>query len=797
MTNVTVTESPTKKEISCRVTRTLLMYVRESNNGSLGALLDGLELDEAYLLDPENWVSHAFLQRLYHRMIDILGDENAVYKMAAASGRFQSLGLLERIGRLLGNPKLLYSQAPRYNKLLKLNGDVHIRDIGDSWVLLEDRYHDNIQKTRYDCDYTRGIITMMPTLFGMPPADVQEVECQVLPETYGNRFWTDAPKQGCRGCLYRVEWQAKSRPPFWKRFFLRHQIYRRTVEDLLAANRKIQEKYEEVKRLAADLETANKQLIESKTELESKQAELLLSERRYRMIAENVTDIIWTLRLDTFMFDYVSPSVEKIRGFTQTEALTQDLSTTLSPRSHQIVTKIMQDELARDGNENVDPDRSRTLEVEHLYKDGTYHWAESTVSFIRDQEGRPVGVLGVSRDISERKRIAKEAEEFAAQRQRAQKMEALGNLAAGVAHDLNNILSGIVSYPDLLLFELPEDSPLRQNVINIQKSGQKAAAIVQDLLTLARRGINETLIVNINEIISDYLNSPEHIALAGRHPNVRFEIDQSDDLMNIKGSPVHLSKVIMNLVSNAAEAMPAGGKVRITTENVYLDTPKNGFERIPEGEYVLFNVLDEGIGIPESDLKHIFDPFYSKKRMKKSGSGLGTTIIWASVKDHNGFVDLYSFEGEGTRFDVYLPATREELHIESRRPVVEDFLGNERILVVDDVEDQREIAEKLLSKLGYDVVSVSSGEKAVEHLRTRPVDLLVLDMIMPGGMDGLETYRRIIADHPGQKAIVTSGYSESDRVKDLLQLGAGAYVRKPYTLESIGSAVRMELDRET
>ena len=297
-------------------------------------------------------------------------------------------------------------------------------------------------------------------------------------------------------------------------------------------------------------------------------------------------------------------------------------------------------------------------------------------------------------------------------------MEALGNLAAGVAHDLNNILSGIVSYPDILLFELPEDSPLRQNVINIQKSGQKAAAIVQDLLTLARRGINETLIVNINEIISDYLNSPEHIALAGRHPNVRFEIDQSDDLMNIKGSPVHLSKVIMNLVSNAAEAMPAGGKVRITTENVYLDTPKNGFERIPEGEYVLFNVLDEGIGIPESDLKHIFDPFYSKKRMKKSGSGLGTTIIWASVKDHNGFVDLYSFEGEGTRFDVYLPATREELHAESRRPVVEDFLGNERILVVDDVEDQREIAEKLLSKLGYEVVSVSSGEKAVEHLRT-------------------------------------------------------------------------------
>ena len=127
---------------------------------------------------------------------------------------------------------------------------------------------------------------------------------------------------------------------------------------------------------------------------------------------------------------------------------------------------------------------------------------------------------------------------------------------------------------------------------------------------------------------------------------------------------------------------------------------------------------------------------------------------------------------------------------------MEDILGNERILVVDDVEDQREIAEKLLSKLGYEVVSVSSGEEAVEHLRTRAADLLILDMIMPGGMDGLETYRRIIADRPGQKAIVTSGYSESDRVKDLLELGAGAYVRKPYTMVTIGSAVRTELDRK-
>lgn len=190
--------SDTTKEISCRVTRTLLMYVRENNGGSLGNLLEGLVLDEAYLSDPNHWVSHAFLQILYDRMLDLLGDSNAVYKMTLASERYRSLGLLDTIVRLIGNPKLVYSQAPRYNKLLKLNGTVIIHDIGDTWVLLEDRYHDSDQKTRHDCDYTRGVIAGIPTMFGLPEADVEEIECQVNPDRYGYRIWPDKPQPGCR-----------------------------------------------------------------------------------------------------------------------------------------------------------------------------------------------------------------------------------------------------------------------------------------------------------------------------------------------------------------------------------------------------------------------------------------------------------------------------------------------------------------------------------------------------------------------------------------------------------------------
>jgi hypothetical protein len=193
--------SETAKEISCRITRTLLLYVRENNRGTLGSLLDGLPLDEGYLSDPNNWVAHAFLQTLYARMVEILGDQNAVYHMTLASGRLHSLGILDRIVRLLGSPRLIYSQAPKYNKFLKLNGSVFIHEIGDTWVILEDRYHDSVQKTRFDCDYTRGILEGIPTMFGLPPAKVEEVKCQVAHERYGRRLWPDNPPQGCTGCF--------------------------------------------------------------------------------------------------------------------------------------------------------------------------------------------------------------------------------------------------------------------------------------------------------------------------------------------------------------------------------------------------------------------------------------------------------------------------------------------------------------------------------------------------------------------------------------------------------------------
>jgi CheY-like chemotaxis protein len=376
-------------------------------------------------------------------------------------------------------------------------------------------------------------------------------------------------------------------------------------------------------------------------------------------------------------------------------------------------------------------------------------------------------------------------------------MEAIGTLAGGVAHDLNNILSGIVSYPELLLMDLQNDSPLRKPILTIQKSGEKAAAIVQDLLTLARRGVEATEVVNLNSIVSEYLLSPEHAKLVLNHPKVKIEKHLDPNLLNILGSPVHLSKTVMNLVSNAAEAMLDGGTIVLSSENRHIDKIICGFDDIDKGDYATLSVEDTGIGISSEDIERIFEPFYTKKTMGRSGTGLGMAVVWGTVKDHCGYIDITSSEGHGTQIILYFPVTQKLFYPETEIATIQDLMGNgESILVVDDIESQRQIAAEMLGKLGYRVTTVSSGEEAVEYIRDHSMDLLILDMIMEPGIDGLETYRQILKIRPDQKSIIASGYSESIRVKEALQLGAGTYVKKPYLIEKIGRAIRAELDRQ-
>ncbi len=549
--------------------------------------------------------------------------------------------------------------------------------------------------------------------------------------------------------------------------------------------------------MAAKVESREKSLADLNIKLnrevaERKQAEEALreSEKLYRLLADNVTDVIWVRDMHLNL-TYVSPSIMRQTGHTVEETMERTLEDALTFDSLKLVEKIMAEELEIEKRTQKDLFRSRTVELEVKCKDGATIWTEVTMSFIRDRLGNASGIIGVTRDITDRKRLE-------VQLQQSQRMEAIGTLAGGVAHDLNNILSGIVSYPELILMELPQDSPLRRPIMTIQKSGEKAAVIVQDLLTLARRGVSITEVVNLNHIIAEQLTSPEFEKLTSFHPDVTVKTDFEKALLNIKGSPAHLSKSIMNILSNAAEAMPGGGTIFISTENCYLDRPLTGYDHVERGEYVTVRVTDTGMGIPEKDIKKIFEPFYTKKVMGRSGTGLGMAVVWGTVKDHKGYIDIQSGIEKGSTFTLYFPVTRTEIARDETLLPIDEYKGQgEQILVVDDVAEQREIATGMLIKLGYSAAAVSSGEEAIKYLQTHSVDLLVLDMIMDPGINGLETYRRILEFHPYQKAVIASGFSETDDVKTAQRLGAGEYIKKPYTLEKIGLAVRNELKRVT
>jgi len=394
------------------------------------------------------------------------------------------------------------------------------------------------------------------------------------------------------------------------------------------------------------------------------------SEKKYRELVENANSII--LRLDkNGSIIFFNEFAQRFFGYYEAEILGKNAASIILPPSGsnrlnftRLITSLQKD-----------PERPVVSENQTEKRAGERVWIAWTYKPIFDDTGRFIEILCIGNDITELKWASQEKEELQIQLQRAQKMEAIGTLAGGVAHDLNNILSGIVSYPELLLMDLKEDSPLRKPILTIQKSGEKAAAIVQDLLTLARRGVETTEVVNLNSIVSEYLHSPEHARLELNHPDTKIETNLDPNLLNVLGSPVHLSKTVMNIVSNAAEAMLDGGKIVITTENRHMDKNKYGFDEIDKGDYATLIIEDTGIGISPEDIERIFEPFYTKKTMGRSGTGLGMAVVWGTVKDHRGYIDIRSTEGKGTEITLYFPVTRKVFSQEAEMASIQDFMG--------------------------------------------------------------------------------------------------------------------------
>jgi two-component system, cell cycle sensor histidine kinase and response regulator CckA len=538
----------------------------------------------------------------------------------------------------------------------------------------------------------------------------------------------------------------------------------------------------------AELQNVNEKLVGEINDRTEAEKALKNSEEKYRELADSLPQIVFETD-EQANITYANRNAFILFGYTQ-----NDLSKGLN-----VVQMLIPGDRKR-GAENIgkmlNGIKSRGNEYTITRKDGSAFPVSVHVNPVISN-GRPVGMRGIIIDLTEKKQAEEEQKEITARLQRAEKMETLGLMAGGVAHDLNNILSGIVSYPELLLLQLPQESPLRKPILTMQSSGKKAAAIVQDLLTLTRRRVVNETIINLNDIIEEYLKSPENQKLMSYHPEVEIQASLAKDLLNIYGSSIHLTKTVMNLISNAAEALPDGGRIILSTKNQYLDLPIKSYDDIAKGDYVVLSISDNGIGISQNDINRIFEPFFTKKIMGRSGTGLGMSVVWGTVKDHKGYIDVESSEGKGSVFRLFFPVTRRELSEERAPESLEGYRGNgESILLVDDAKDQREIASAILSQVGFSVEAVSSGEEAVSYIKEKKVDLVVLDMIMDPGMDGLETYMKLREIRPDQKAIIASGFSETGRVKETQRLGAGTYVQKPYTLVNLCMAIKTELEKK-
>lgn len=427
-----------------------------------------------------------------------------------------------------------------------------------------------------------------------------------------------------------------------------------------------------------------------------------------------------------------------------------------------------------------DGKRVENLEVELLRRDGKIINAICNAIGRRDENGQLLEIQGHIADISKQKKLEGKL-------LRAQKMEAIGLMAGGVAHDLNNILSGIVSYPDLMLGKIEENSPLRKPLYLMKESGKRAAAVVADLLTVARGAANVRELHSLRVLVTEYLNSPEGTNLSTLHPTIKIDLEHDADNGTILCSPVHIKKCIMNLVTNAAEAIEGAGKIKIrVSEQTSLGDVDSG---MVAHDYVNLSVTDNGTGISDKDLDHIFEPFYTKKVMGRSGTGLGLAVVWNTVQDHGGAIQVDS-GGGGTTFTLSFPRYEKiERKAEAAFDPVSIQGKGQRILIVDDEPMLRDIAKQILLSLGYKVEVAESGEDALYFLSSNRVELVLLDMFMDPGLNGCQTYEHIQRIYPEQKALIASGYSKSDDVKKALRLGVGGFIEKPYSLAQLGRAV--------
>ena len=537
---------------------------------------------------------------------------------------------------------------------------------------------------------------------------------------------------------------------------------------------------EKLRQHQEDLET----LVEART------AALQTSESQFRFVTEHISDVIWMMEIDGSRFSYVSPSVKELRGYTAEEVMAMSLDECLTPSSLEKAQSVMRQELARLANEPRQHGPPIFLELEHRCKDGSTVWAEVRASLLLDKKGNPLGFAGVTRNLTERRKIDEEKHQLEAQLLRSQKMDAIGTLAGGIAHDFNNLLTSILG-----------NITLTQHIMNLPPLGEKYLTRAEQATWRAKDLTQQLLVFTkgwdpIKHLISlrDLIIESSGFALSGS--SVLCERHLATDLWPIEADPGQVSQIIHNIGINAVQAMPNGGTFVIQAENIWINKSPGGSPiPLPSGPYVHVTLSDKGIGIPKENLEKIFDPYFSTK---PEGQGLGLASAYAIMQKHGGHILVESQANVGTKFSLYFPACTS-----GGKPIKLDTAplkhGRGTILVMDDEEPIRQLVKEMLSHCGYKCELAKDGHETIALFQRAmgkgtPFSAVILDLTVPGGLGGKDTIIRLREIDPHVIAFVSSGYSNDPIMANCESYEFNGAITKPYSLIGLSTILHQNLD---
>ncbi|MBW1847961.1 MAG: PAS domain S-box protein [Deltaproteobacteria bacterium] len=643
---------------------------------------------------------------------------------------------------------------------------------------------------------------------------------------------------------------------------------------------------------------------------ERKQAEdsLRKSEKQYRLLANNVQDVIWTMDLN-LRFTFVSPSIQTLRGYSADEVKEQSLDQILTPESFKKATDI----LARDWDNMLKGTFQPTVfNFEMTSRDGSTVWVESTLSVIYNADGTPKEILGISRDITERKqaegalhrykhivssstdmlalldrqynylaankayidafkitheeligntvadvfgeeffnavikpngdrcllgeeinyqnwfdfpghgrrcmdityypyngednkimgfvvsgrniterkKIEDERTKLQAQLQQAQKMEAIGTLAGGIAHDFNNLLMAITGYNSIIRLNTDTSHPHYKHLTEVEKCVESASELTRQLLGFARGGKYEVKPTDLNELVKDH-----NRMFSRTKKEITIHSKYEENLWTNEVDRGQIGQVLMNIYVNAWQAMPDGGELHIKTENVNIDKDYTKPFEVEPGKFVKISITDTGIGMPGETIDKIFDPFFTTKE-KERGTGMGLSSAYGIIKNHGGFITVYSELDKGSTFNIFLPASEKKAAY-VKKPSKKMKKGSGTILLIDDEQMMLDVGKEMLTGLGYAVLVAKGGKEGLEIYKENrdKIDMVILDMIMPG-TTGSNTYDSLKKINNNIKVLLSSGYNINGKAIDILKRGCNGFIQKPFGMEQLSQKINEILTKK-